>query len=137
MVMPLRVGDSFVADVNNFAQAAIYAIDNGVLVIQEALGTLNNSTAGARGRRTTPTTTASTVIASAADEAAQHHNWPSSLPHVIVVNSVTEVRQRVSPAAVLPRSSTAARTSAPTSPRDPELELLLERDRHGVRASPA
>ena len=30
--MPLRVGDSFVADVNNFAQAAIYAVDNGVLV---------------------------------------------------------------------------------------------------------
>ena len=27
-------------------------------------------------------------MASAADEAAQHHNWPSSLPHVIVVNSV-------------------------------------------------
>ena len=30
-----------------------------------------------------------TVIASAADEAAQHNNWPSSLPHVILVNSVT------------------------------------------------
>ena len=30
-----------------------------------------------------------TVIASAADEAAQHHNWPSSLPYSIVVNSVT------------------------------------------------
>ena len=29
------------------------------------------------------------MIASAADEAAQHHNWPSNLPHVIVVNSVT------------------------------------------------
>ena len=31
-----------------------------------------------------------TVIASAADEAAQHHNWPSSNPHVILVNSVTK-----------------------------------------------
>ncbi len=28
------------------------------------------------------------MIASAADEAAQHNNWPSSLPHVIMVNSV-------------------------------------------------
>ena len=32
MVIPLRVGDSFVADVNNFAQAVLYAVDNGVLV---------------------------------------------------------------------------------------------------------
>src|SRR3954451_13537070 len=30
------------------------------------------------------------VIASAADEAAQHHNWPSSYPHTIVVNSVVK-----------------------------------------------
>ena len=43
VVMPLRVGDSFIADINNFAQAALYATDNGALVIQEALGTLNNS----------------------------------------------------------------------------------------------
>ena len=47
----MRVGDSFVADVNNFAQAVIYAVDNGVLVIQEALGTLNNTQLGAPGRR--------------------------------------------------------------------------------------
>ena len=48
MVVPLRVGDSFVADVNHFAQAVLYAVDNGVLVIQEALGTLNKSHARAR-----------------------------------------------------------------------------------------
>ena len=53
-----------------------------------------------------------TVIASAADEAAQHHNWPASYPHVIVVNSVTKYDDRSSarsPAATC--SSTAARTS--------------------------
>ena len=42
MVFHMRVGDSFVADVNRFAQAVMYATDNGV-VVQEALGTLNNS----------------------------------------------------------------------------------------------
>ena len=57
MVLPLRVGDSFVADVNNFAQAAIYSVDNNVLVIQEALGTLNASNSRARPS-TTPTATA-------------------------------------------------------------------------------
>src|SRR5437763_15143971 len=42
-VLPLRVGESFIADVNRFAQAARYATDNGAYVIQEALGTLTNS----------------------------------------------------------------------------------------------
>jgi hypothetical protein len=87
MVVPLRVGDSFVADSNRFAQAVLYATDNDVLVIQEALGTLNNSSLSREAvdyayRHGTVT------IASAADEAAQHNNWPSSLPHTIVVNSV-------------------------------------------------
>src|SRR3712207_3365965 len=43
MEIHMRVGDSFIADVNDFAQATIYAADNDVLVVQEALGTLNNS----------------------------------------------------------------------------------------------
>ncbi|HEY1237771.1 MAG TPA: S8 family serine peptidase, partial [Solirubrobacterales bacterium] len=89
VVMPLRVGDSFIADVNNFAQAALYATDNGALVIQEALGTLNNSKL-ARLAVNYAYDHGTTVIASAADEAAQHNNWPSSLPHVILVNSVTK-----------------------------------------------
>ncbi len=89
VVMPLRVGDSFIADVNRFAQAALYATDNGALVIQEALGTLNNSKL-AREAVNYAYDHGTTVIASAADEAAQHNNWPSSLPHVILVNSVTK-----------------------------------------------
>ena len=89
VVMPLRVGDSFIADINNFAQAALYATDNGALVIQEALGTLNNSRL-AREAVNYAYDHGTTVIASAADEAAQHNNWPSSLPHVILVNSVTK-----------------------------------------------
>jgi hypothetical protein len=88
MVVHLRVGTSFVADVNRFAEAVVYSTDNDVLVVQDALGTLNKSTfalaavkyAWDRG---------TTIIASAADEAAQHHNQPSALPFSIVVNSVT------------------------------------------------
>ena len=88
MFIPLRVGDSFVADVSNFAQAVIYAVDNDVLVVQEALGTLNNSQL-ARQAVEYAYDHGVAVIASAADEAAQHHNWPSNYPHTIVVNSVT------------------------------------------------
>ena len=86
-VIPLRVGDSFVADVNNFAQATLYATDNNVLVVQEALGTLNHSTLGQKAIDYAYDHGVA-VIASAADEAAQHHNWPSSYAHTIVVNSV-------------------------------------------------
>ncbi|MEA2443800.1 MAG: hypothetical protein QOJ12_1092, partial [Thermoleophilales bacterium] len=88
-VVPLRVGESFVADVNRFAQAVTYATDNNVLVVQEALGTLNNSHL-ARRAVDYAWNHGVTIIASAADESAQHHNWPSTYDHTLVVNSVTK-----------------------------------------------
>jgi hypothetical protein len=89
MFKPLRVGDSFIADASNFGQAVIYGVDNGSLVIQEALGSLNQ-TQLARQAVEYAYDHGVAVIASAADEAAQHHNWPSNYPHTIVVNSVTQ-----------------------------------------------
>jgi Subtilase family len=89
MVLPLRVGESFIADANRFAQAALYATDNGVDVIQEALGTIN-APFFARQAIEYAYHHGVTVIASAADEAAEHHNQPGSLPDAIVVNSVTK-----------------------------------------------
>ncbi len=89
MVLPLRVGESFVADANRFAEAALYATDNGADVIQEALGSLNEPKF-ARDAIEYAYHHGVTVIASAADEAAEHHNAPGSLPDTIVVNSVTK-----------------------------------------------
>src|SRR5919108_228425 len=89
MVAPLRVGDSFIADDNRFGAAVTYATDNGFEVVQEALGTLNTSRL-ARQAVEYACRHGVTVVASAADEAAQHNNWPSSLPHVILVNSVRD-----------------------------------------------
>ena len=85
----LRVGDSFVADVNRFGAAVTYATDNDVQIVQEALGSLNNSSL-ARDAVNYAYRHGVTVMASAADESAQHNNWPSSLPHVIVANSVRD-----------------------------------------------
>jgi hypothetical protein len=96
MVIPLRVGDSFVADDNKFAQAVLYAVDNNVLVVQEALGTLNNSHL-AQDAIDYAYNHGVAVIASAADEAAQHHNWPSNSSHTIVVNSVNQYNIAVTP----------------------------------------
>ena len=85
----LRVGDSFVADVNRFGAAVTYATDNDVQIVQEALGALNNSSIS-RDAVDYAYRHGVTVMASAADESAQHNNWPSSLPHVIVANSVRD-----------------------------------------------
>jgi hypothetical protein len=89
MVTPLRVGESFVTDANRFAQATLYATDNGADVVQEALGTLNAPNF-ARQAIQYAYHHGVTVIASAADEAAEHHNQPGALPDAIVVNSVTQ-----------------------------------------------
>ena len=88
MVIPLRVGDSFIADINRFAAAVTYATDNDVQVVQSALGTLNGSTT-AREAVDYAYRHGVTTILSAADEAAQHNNQPS-MPHSILVNSVTK-----------------------------------------------
>jgi hypothetical protein len=95
-VLPLRVGESFIADVNRFAQAVLYAADNRVSIVQEALGTLNNSTL-ARNAIDYAYAKGVTIVASAADEAAQHHNQPGVLPHVILVNSVTKYDDTFTP----------------------------------------
>lgn len=89
MVMPVRVGDSFVADVNSFAQGVVFSVDTGADVIQEALGTYNNSAFGQQAveyayRQGVP------IIASAADEDSWHHNYPSNYVHTIVLNSIRD-----------------------------------------------
>ncbi len=89
MVLPLRVGESFVADANRFAEATLYATDAGADVVQEALGTLN-APLFARQAIEYAYQHGVTVIASAADEASEHHNEPGAMPDTIVVNSVTQ-----------------------------------------------
>jgi len=87
MILPLRVGDSFVADANHFAEAVAYAADNGASVVECALGTLNVTSFGQqavdyaweRGVL---------VNASAADEASGHHNWPAAYERTLVHNSL-------------------------------------------------
>jgi len=87
MVMNLRVSDSFVADVNNFAMAVLYAVDNDVSVILEALGTLNNTqlTVDAIDYAWEEGVI---LIASAADETAYHQNYPGSNAHTVYTHAV-------------------------------------------------
>jgi hypothetical protein len=87
MVLPLRVGDSFIAIDSDFAQAVVYATDRKVSIISEALGTLTAARTSQEAidyayRNGIP------LIASAADEESFHHNYPSTFDHSIWVNSI-------------------------------------------------
>ena len=71
--IPLRVGNSFIADSNDFGKAVIYGADQGVKVVQEALGTINR-TAFATAAIDYAYAKGAIVMASMADENSRHHN---------------------------------------------------------------
>ncbi|MDP2344629.1 MAG: S8 family serine peptidase [Deltaproteobacteria bacterium] len=98
LILPVRVGDSFVCDVNQFADGAIFVVDSGGAVIQEALGTLTNTQYAQKAidyayANNVP------IVASAADETSYHHNYPGSLEHTLYVHAIvhSEDNEFVSP----------------------------------------
>jgi hypothetical protein len=103
MILPVRVGDSFIAFGNDFAQGVLFAVDSGASVIQEALGTLD-VTQTARDAVEYANAHGVPIVASAADEEAEHHNLPSVLPHTIVVNSTTHYEEQKGQALQYPKS---------------------------------
>ena len=103
MILPVRVGDSFIAYGNDFAQAVLFAVDSGATVIQEALGTLDVTTT-AREAVEYANAHGVPIVASAADEEAEHHNLPSLLAHTIVVNSTTHYEEQQGQALQYPQS---------------------------------
>jgi hypothetical protein len=86
--IPVRVGDSFIADGGRFAAGVLFALDSGAKVIQEALGAISNPP---QAQQAIDAAYAANVVivASMADEASKHPNLPSSLEHTLAVNSVT------------------------------------------------
>jgi hypothetical protein len=87
--MMLRAGDSFIADVNDFAKGVVYAADNGVNVIQEALGTIDQS-AFSKAAIDYAYSKGTIVIASMADENSRHHNVPGVANHTLPVHAITK-----------------------------------------------
>jgi MYXO-CTERM domain-containing protein len=95
--VPLRAGDSFIADVQGFAKSAVYATDNGVSVIQCAMGTVNMSQFS-RAAIDYAYAKHVTVISSAADENSRHHNMPAAANHTVVVHAIRPDRDEPSQA---------------------------------------
>jgi MYXO-CTERM domain-containing protein len=88
MLLMVRVGDSFVVDVNDFALAAVFAVDSGAAVIQEALGSINGTPMMHEAVDYAWKQNAA-VVASAADEDSFHANLPGSINHTIYVHANT------------------------------------------------
>jgi uncharacterized protein (TIGR03382 family) len=86
LVMPVRVGDSFVVESNDFATGAIFAVDSGAMIIQEALGAINGSP-GAAAAIEYAWHRDVTVVASAADEDSFHANLPGTTNHTLYVHA--------------------------------------------------
>lgn len=87
--VPVRVGDSFVADGGRFAAGVLFALDTGASVVQEALGVISNPSA-AQSAIDLAYNRGVVVVASMADEASKHPNLPAALRHTLAVNSVTK-----------------------------------------------
>ena len=85
--IPMRVGDSFIADVNAFGEAVIYATDNGARIVQSALGTINMSNF-AQSALDYAYANGVLTIASMADENARHHNMPTTANHTLPVHAI-------------------------------------------------
>ena len=86
--MMLRAGDSFIADATDFAKGVAYAADNGVKIIQEALGTVDQ-TAFSKAAIDYAYARGATVVASMADENSRHHNMPGVTNHTLPVHAIT------------------------------------------------
>ncbi len=91
MFLPIRAGDGFVTDVNNFALAAVYAVDMGASVLQCALGTLNN-TELMHAAIDYAWDNGVTTIGSSADETAWHTNMPGGNHHTVYVSAIRHSR---------------------------------------------
>ncbi|HEY8074946.1 MAG TPA: S8 family serine peptidase, partial [Labilithrix sp.] len=85
--VPLRVGDSFIADANAFGKAVVYAADNGAKVVQEALGTIDQ-TIFSKAAIDYAYSKGAIVMASMADENSFHHNLPATANHTLPVHSI-------------------------------------------------
>ena len=87
MIMPIRVGTSFMATGNAFGAAVLFAVDSGATIISSALGGLNYTATDVQAINYAESKGVP-IVASAADEESEHQNLPGGLGHMIVVNSV-------------------------------------------------
>lgn len=86
-ILMVRVGDSFVVDVQDWASGVIFSVDSGANVIQEALGSINNTPYSHSAIEYAYNNNV-IIIGSAADEYSYHHNFPATNNHSTYVHAI-------------------------------------------------
>ncbi len=89
VVLSVRVSDSFVAEGQSYVAAAIFAVDSGASVIQEALGGLTNGDL-VRAANDYAWDNGVLIVGSAADEMAWHPNPPGMNGHTLYTHANTQ-----------------------------------------------
>lgn len=86
-ILPVRTGDSFMADADRLAQGILYATDRGAKVIAMASGTVNN-TATLHDALQYAWSKGVLVISAIGDEQSYHHLYPGASDYLMAVHSI-------------------------------------------------
>ncbi len=87
MVLPVRLGDTFITDGTRAGEGIVFAADSGAVGMSLAVGALTNpDTAIAAARYAYDQ--GLTLVGAAGDENAYHRNFPAMLPDIIYVHSI-------------------------------------------------
>jgi hypothetical protein len=83
-IVPLRVWDTFVVDTNLFALGVVYAADNGINVVEGAVGGLSNTNFARRAFRYAERRNVALMLVSS-DINSANHNYPTNYDEAIYV----------------------------------------------------
>ncbi len=87
MILPVRLGDTFVTDGGRAAESMLFAADSGAVSMSLAVGALTNpDTATAAAKYAFEH--GLTLVGAAGDENAYHHNFPAMLDNVVYTHSI-------------------------------------------------
>jgi hypothetical protein len=87
MVLPVRVGDTFITDGPRVAEAIVFATDSGAKGMSLAIGALSSPGEVLEAVRYADRH-GLTLVGAAGDENAYHHNFPAVYPEILYVHSI-------------------------------------------------
>ena len=91
-IVPLRVWDTFVTDTNTFGLASVYASDNGIEVVEAALGGLSNTRFAREAMRDAYRRGVFFAVVSS-DLNTADHNWPTTYDEAMMVQGTVADQQ--------------------------------------------
>jgi len=87
MVLPVRLGDTFITDGTRAAEGIVFAADAGAVSMSLAIGALTNPDVATQAAAYAYDQ-GLTLVGAAGDENAYHRNFPAMLPDVLYVHSI-------------------------------------------------